>query len=96
VLARGGLAARACAPTIRRRSRAGAHDDLEAGDSARIRARSFAFAYTALGVSIAAGVLSPAFGLLLGPVLAALVMSFGSASVMSNALPLRSARPGDG
>jgi Cu+-exporting ATPase len=51
----------------------------------------FAFAYNALGVPIAAGVLYPAFGLLLSPMLAAAAMSFSSVSVVYNALRLRSA-----
>jgi Cu+-exporting ATPase len=49
----------------------------------------FAFAYNALGVPIAAGVLYPAFGLLLSPVIASLAMSLSSVSVISNALRLR-------
>ena len=48
----------------------------------------FAFLYNALGVPIAAGVLYPAFGLLLSPMLAALAMSLSSASVVANALRL--------
>ncbi|MDS4041827.1 MAG: HAD-IC family P-type ATPase, partial [Candidatus Competibacter sp.] len=51
----------------------------------------FAFAYNALGVPIAAGVLYPAFGILLSPMLAAAAMSFSSVSVVYNALRLRSA-----
>jgi Cu+-exporting ATPase len=51
----------------------------------------FALAYNALGVPIAAGVLYPAFGLLLSPMLAALAMSLSSVSVVFNALRLRSA-----
>ena len=51
----------------------------------------FAFVYNALGVPIAAGVLYPAFGLLLSPIIAAAAMSFSSVSVISNALRLRSA-----
>jgi P-type Cu+ transporter len=49
----------------------------------------FAFGYNALGIPIAAGVLYPATGLLLSPMLAALAMSLSSVSVISNALRLR-------
>ncbi|MEX0922643.1 MAG: copper-translocating P-type ATPase [Rhodovibrionaceae bacterium] len=49
----------------------------------------FAFAYNALGVPIAAGVLYPVFGLLLSPMIAAAAMSLSSVSVIGNALRLR-------
>ncbi|MDA1371645.1 MAG: heavy metal translocating P-type ATPase [Proteobacteria bacterium] len=49
----------------------------------------FAFLYNSIGVPIAAGVLYPAFGLLLSPMIAALAMSLSSVSVVSNALRLR-------
>ena len=49
----------------------------------------FAFGYNALGIPVAAGILYPAFGLLLSPLLAALAMSLSSVSVISNALRLR-------
>ncbi len=49
----------------------------------------FAFVYNALGVPIAAGVLFPAFGLLLSPMIAAAAMSLSSVSVIANALRLR-------
>jgi P-type Cu+ transporter len=52
----------------------------------------FAFAYNAIGVPIAAGVLYPFFGLLLSPIFAAAAMSFSSVSVIANALRLRSAK----
>ena len=48
----------------------------------------FAFLYNALGVPVAAGVLYPAFGLLLSPMIAALAMSLSSVSVVTNALRL--------
>ena len=51
----------------------------------------FALVYNTLGVPIAAGVLYPFFGLLLSPMIAALVMSFSSVSVIANALRLRNA-----
>jgi Cu+-exporting ATPase len=52
----------------------------------------FAFIYNALGVPIAAGVLYPAFGLLLSPMIAAAAMSWSSVSVIGNALRLRRVR----
>ncbi len=51
----------------------------------------FAFIYNAAGVPIAAGVLYPAFGLLLSPIIAAAAMSLSSVSVIGNALRLRNA-----
>jgi Cu+-exporting ATPase len=52
----------------------------------------FAFVYNALGIPVAAGVLYPAFGLMLSPVVAALAMALSSVSVIGNALRLRSVR----
>jgi Cu+-exporting ATPase len=49
----------------------------------------FAFGYNALGIPVAAGLLYPAFGLLLSPLIAALAMSLSSVSVILNALRLR-------
>lgn len=52
----------------------------------------FAFAYNSAGVPIAAGVLYPAFGILLSPVVAAAAMALSSVSVIGNALRLRRVR----
>jgi len=52
----------------------------------------FAFAYNALGVPIAAGILYPLFGILLSPMIAAAAMSLSSVSVIGNALRLRAQR----
>ncbi len=52
----------------------------------------FAFAYNALGVPVAAGVLYPTFGLLLSPTIAAAAMALSSVSVVMNALRLRAVR----
>jgi P-type Cu+ transporter len=51
----------------------------------------FAFVFNALAIPIAGGVLYPAFGLLLNPMIASAAMSLSSVSVISNALRLRSA-----
>ena len=50
---------------------------------------AFAFVYNVIGIPIAAGVLYPAFGMLLSPVVAAAAMSLSSVSVICNALRLR-------
>jgi len=52
----------------------------------------FAFAYNALGIPLAAGLLYPFFGWLLSPVIAAAAMSLSSVSVIANALRLRNAK----
>ena len=51
----------------------------------------FAFIYNGLGVPVAAGVLYPAFGILLSPVIAAAAMALSSVSVIANAFALRTA-----
>ena len=52
----------------------------------------FAFVYNAAGVPLAAGVLYPAFGILLSPIVAAAAMALSSVSVVGNSLRLRRAR----
>ncbi|HEX5830391.1 MAG TPA: heavy metal translocating P-type ATPase, partial [Gemmatimonadaceae bacterium] len=49
----------------------------------------WAFAYNVVGIPVAAGVLYPALGLLLSPILASAAMAFSSVSVVSNSLRLR-------
>ncbi len=49
----------------------------------------FAFIYNSAGVPIAAGILYPAFGILLSPIIAAAAMAMSSVSVVGNALRLR-------
>ncbi|MES1989361.1 MAG: heavy metal translocating P-type ATPase [Pseudomonadota bacterium] len=74
------------------------HGDLNGIVRARILSRAtmsnirwnliFAFAYNAAGVPVAAGILYPAFGLTLTPVMAAAAMALSSVSVIANALRL--------
>jgi Cu+-exporting ATPase len=52
----------------------------------------FAFVYNAAGIPIAAGILYPAFGLLLSPIIAAAAMALSSVSVVGNALRLHVTR----
>ena len=52
----------------------------------------FAFVYNGLGVPVAAGVLYPAFGILLSPMLAAAAMMLSSVSVIANTLRLQRLR----
>jgi Cu+-exporting ATPase len=63
---------------------------LSRGTMRNIRQNLFwAFAYNTVGIPVAAGVLYPAFGLLLSPILASAAMTFSSVSVIANALRLR-------
>jgi Cu+-exporting ATPase len=49
----------------------------------------WAFVYNVIGIPVAAGVLYPAFGILLSPILASAAMAFSSVSVITNSLRLR-------
>jgi Cu+-exporting ATPase len=51
-----------------------------------------AFVYNVVGIPVAAGVLYPAFGILLSPIMSAAAMSLSSVSVIGNALRLRITR----
>ena len=54
---------------------------------------AWAFGYNLLGIPIAAGVLYPAFGILLGPAIASAAMALSSVSVLANSLRLRAFTP---
>jgi Cu+-exporting ATPase len=89
------IAAEAAAVTLMR-------SDLGGVEQAMVLARKtmttmkqnlfWAFIYNVVGIPIAAGVLYPAFGILLSPILASAAMAFSSVSVVSNSLRLRGAR----
>jgi len=68
--------------------------DVSARTMRNIRQNLFwAFSYNSALIPVAAGVLYPAFGVLLSPVLAAGAMALSSVFVLSNALRLRMIRP---
>jgi P-type Cu+ transporter len=53
----------------------------------------WAFVYNVIGIPIAAGILYPAFGLMLSPILAGAAMAMSSVSVVTNSLRLGGFRP---
>ena len=55
------------------------------------RTSSWAFAYNAVGIPVAAGLLYPVVGLLISPIWASVAMTLSSLSVIGNALRLRRA-----
>jgi Cu+-exporting ATPase len=81
VLMRGDLRAAASAVELSRRTMRTMKQNL-----------FWAFIYNVVGIPVAAGVLYPAFGLLLSPILASAAMAFSSVSVVTNSLRLRGAR----
>jgi len=80
-LMRGGVEGVVTAIALSRRTMATMRENL-----------GWAFAYNVVGIPIAAGVLYPAFGILLSPVIASAAMAFSSVSVVANSLRLRRAR----
>ena len=86
------IAAEAASVTLMRSDLAGVEQAivLARKTMATMRQNLFwAFAYNVVGIPIAAGVLYPAFGILLSPILASAAMAFSSVSVVSNSLRLR-------
>jgi Cu+-exporting ATPase len=89
------IAAEAADVTLMRNDLAGVHSALTlARRTMRTMKQNlfWAFIYNVIGIPIAAGVLYPAAGLLLSPVLASAAMAFSSVSVVANSLRLRRVR----
>jgi Cu+-exporting ATPase len=86
------IAAHAADVTLMRNDLGGVTDAIQlARRTMRVMKQNlfWAFIYNVIGIPIAAGVLYPAFGLLLSPILASAAMAFSSVSVVSNSLRLR-------
>ena len=88
------IAVEACDIALMRSDLAGVVSAVRLGRSARRTMKQnlfWALVYNLIGIPIAAGVLYPAFGILLSPVLASSAMALSSVSVVSNSLRLRNA-----
>ena len=90
------VAIESAAITLMRGSLHGVADAIEISKATvrNIRQNLFgAFIYNILGIPIAAGVLYPAWGILMSPILAGAAMSLSSVTVVTNANRLRLFRP---
>ena len=88
------IAAEAASVTLMRSDLAGVEHAIVLAQKTMATMRQnlfWAFAYNVVGIPIAAGLLYPAFGILLSPILASAAMAFSSVSVISNSLRLRGA-----
>jgi len=86
------IAAEAASVTLMRSDLAGVEQAIVLGRKTMKTMKQnlfWAFVYNVIGIPVAAGVLYPAFGILLSPILASAAMAFSSVSVVSNSLRLR-------
>jgi P-type Cu+ transporter len=86
------IAVEASDVTLMRQDLGGVADAVELSRRAMRTMRGnlfWAFIYNVVGIPIAAGVLYPAFGILLDPVVASAAMALSSVSVVTNSLRLR-------
>jgi Cu+-exporting ATPase len=89
------IAAEAAAVTLMRSDLAGVVSAIRLSrQTMRVMKQNlfWAFIYNVIGIPIASGVLYPAFGILLSPILASAAMAFSSFSVVTNSLRLRAIR----
>jgi len=86
------IAAHAADVTLMRNDLAGVPDAIRLARATMRTMKQnlfWALVYNVVGIPIAAGVLYPAFGILLSPIIASAAMAFSSVSVVSNSLRLR-------
>ncbi|MCX5763054.1 MAG: heavy metal translocating P-type ATPase [Gemmatimonadetes bacterium] len=89
-----GIAVEAADVTLMRADLGAVADTVELSRATMATMRQnlfWAFAYNAVGIPVAAGVLYPAFGIQLSPILASAAMALSSVSVVTNSLRLRRA-----